>query len=103
MMFHGKRNTRSTGKVRMHHLTSPVRRALLGAVVATLAIVPASALAGQPTQFHEHFTDNGSDEICGIAVDYKVVGSDNFFLLSNGGFRDTGSMRVTVTNPGLRG
>jgi len=83
----------------MHHLTRPIRRALLGAVVAALAIVPASALAAQPTKFHDNFTDSFSGELCGIAVDFKVVGTDNFFLLANGTFKSTSSVRVTVTNP----
>ena len=75
-------------------------RALLVAVVTALVVFPAPALAAQPiAQFHDHFTDSFSDEICGIAVDVDVVVTDNFFLYADDSFKDTASVRATVTNP----
>jgi hypothetical protein len=75
-------------------------RALLVAVVTALVVFPAPALAAQPiAQFHDHFTDSFSDEICGIAVDVDLVVTDNFFLYADGTFKDTSSFRATFTNP----
>ena len=62
--------------------------------------LPRSALAAQPIeQFHDHFTDSFSAEICGIAVDVDVVVTDNFFLYADGTFKDTSSFKQTFTNP----
>jgi hypothetical protein len=75
-------------------------RALLVALVAALAVVPGTALGAQPTaQFHDHFTDSFSDEICGIPVDIDLVVTDNFFLYANEDFKDTSSVMATFTNP----
>lgn len=74
--------------------------ALLVASVTALALLPGTALAAKPiVQFHDHFTDSFSDEICGIAVDVEVVGTDNFFLYADDTFRDTSSFQATFTNP----
>jgi hypothetical protein len=75
-------------------------RALLVALVTALVVFPAPALAAQPIeQFHDHFTDSFSDEICGIAVEVDLVVTDNFFLYADGSFKDTGSFQATFTNP----
>jgi hypothetical protein len=75
-------------------------RALLVTLVTALAIVPGTALGAKPIeQFHDHFTDSFSDEICGIAVDVEVVVTDNFFVFPDEAFRDTASVRATFTNP----
>jgi hypothetical protein len=75
-------------------------RALLVALVTALVVFPAPALAAQPVeQFHDHFTDSFSDEICGIPVDVDVVVTDNFFVYADGTFKDTSSVRATFTNP----
>ena len=77
-----------------------MRRALLIASIAALAVVPGTALGAQPVaQFHDHFTDSFSSEICGIPVDVDVVGTDNFFLYADGSAKDTNSVRQTFTNP----
>jgi hypothetical protein len=74
-------------------------RAVLVASVAALAFVPATALGAKPIQqFHDHFTDSFSGEICGIPVDIDVVVTDNFFVFADS-FRDTSSVRATFTNP----
>jgi hypothetical protein len=75
-------------------------RVLLVAVVTALVVFPTTALAAPPiAQFHDHFTDSFSDEICGIAVDVEIVVTDNFFLYADGTFKDTSSFKATVTNP----
>jgi hypothetical protein len=75
-------------------------RALLVALVTALVVLPAPALAAKPiAQFHDHFTDSFSDEICGIAVDVDLVVTDNFFLYADGTFKDTSSFQATFTNP----
>jgi hypothetical protein len=75
------------------------RQALVAAVVA-FVLVPASALAAKPVeQFHDHFTDTFSDEICGIPVDASIVVTDNFFLYGDGSSKDTSSVMATFTNP----
>jgi hypothetical protein len=82
----------------MGRLTLP--RALLVALITALAVLPASALGAKPIeQFHDHFTESFSDEICGIPVDGKVVATDNFFLYADESFKDTSSFRSTLTNP----
>jgi hypothetical protein len=75
-------------------------RVLLAALVAALAVLPASALGAKPiAQFHDHFTDTFSDVVCGIPVDGTAVGTDNFFLYADDSFKDTSSVRVMLTNP----
>jgi hypothetical protein len=77
-----------------------LRRALLLASIVALAVVPGTALGAKPiAQFHDHFTDSFSDEICGIPVDVEVVVTDNFFLYGDDSFKDTSSVRATFTNP----
>jgi hypothetical protein len=75
-------------------------RALLVALVTALVVFPAPALAAQPIeQFHEHFTESFSDEVCGIAVDVEIVVTDNFILFADETFKATGSFQATFTNP----
>jgi hypothetical protein len=77
-----------------------VRHALATAFVAAFVLLPAGALAARPVeQFHDHFTDTFSDEVCGIPVDAVVVVSDNFFVYADDSFKDTSSVMVTFTNP----
>jgi hypothetical protein len=65
-----------------------------------LVVLPASALGAKPVeQFHDHFTDSFSDEICGIPVDVNLVVTDNFFLYADDSFKDTSSFMATFTNP----
>jgi len=79
---------------------SALVRTLLVALVTALVVFPAPALAAQPIeQFHDHFTDSFSDEICGIAVDVDLVVTDNFFLYADGTFKETSSVQQTFTNP----
>jgi hypothetical protein len=74
-------------------------RALLVAVTA-LAVLAGPALAARPiAQFHDHFTDSFSGEICGIAVDIDIVVTDNFLLYADESFKDTSSVMQTFTNP----
>jgi hypothetical protein len=83
------------------HMSRPTLvRALLVALVTALVVFPAPALAAQPIeQFHEHFTDSFSDEVCGIAVDVDLVVTNNVFLYADGTFKATGSFQATFTNP----
>jgi hypothetical protein len=75
-------------------------RPLLVALITALAVVPATALGAKPVeQFHDHFTDSFSTDLCGIAVDAEIVVTDNFFLYADGSFKDTASFRGTFTNP----
>jgi hypothetical protein len=75
-------------------------RALVAALITLVAVLPGTASAAKPIeQFHDHFTDSFSDEICGIAVDVDLVVTDNFFLYADGTSKDTSSVRVTFTNP----
>jgi hypothetical protein len=77
-----------------------LRRALLLASVAALAVVPGTALGAKPVaQFHDHFTDSFSSEICGIPVDVDLVVTDNFFIYADGSAKDTSSVQQTFTNP----
>jgi len=77
-----------------------VRGTLLAAVIVALVFLPAGALAAKPiAQFHDHFTDSFSTDICGISVDATVVVTDNFFLYADGSAKDTSSVRATFTNP----
>jgi hypothetical protein len=75
-------------------------RALLMALVTALAVIPGTASGAKPLeQFHDHFTDSFSDEICGISVDVDLTVTDNFFLYANDSFKDTSSVQITFTNP----
>jgi hypothetical protein len=75
-------------------------RALLVALITALAVLPGTALAGKTSaQFHDHFSESFSDEVCGIAVDVDLVVTDNFFLYADGTFKDTSSVQATWTNP----
>jgi hypothetical protein len=81
-----------------------MRRLLLvfAAVFATaaLAVAPGTALGAEPiAQFHDHFTESFSGEICGIPVDIDLVVTDNFFLYEDFSFKDTSSVMATFTNP----
>jgi hypothetical protein len=72
----------------------------LAALITVFAVLPGTASAAKPiAQFHDHFTDSFSDEICGIAVDVEVVVTDNFFLYADETFKDTSSVQATFTNP----
>ena len=77
-------------------------RALLVALIAacTLAVVPGTALGAKPIeQFHDHFTESFSEEICGISVDVEIVVTNNFFVYEDDSFKDISSFRGTYTNP----
>jgi len=89
----------SEGKeARMSRVT--LLRTLLVAFITALAVLPGSALGGKPVeQFHDHFTESFSDEICGIPVDVDLVVTDNFFLYADDSFKDTSSFSSRVTNP----
>jgi hypothetical protein len=89
----------SEGKeARMGRLT--LLRTLLVALITALAVLPGSALGAKPVeQFHDHFTESFSDEICGIPVDVDLVVTDNFFLYADDSFKDTSSFMATFTNP----
>ena len=77
-----------------------LRRALATAIVAVFAIAPTSALAAQPIErFHDHVSESFSDEICGIAVDVNLTATHNFALFADWSFKDTTSVRATITNP----
>jgi hypothetical protein len=72
---------------------------LLVALVTALVVFPTPALAAKPiAQFHDHFTDSFSDEICGIPVDVDLVVTDNFFLYADDTSKDTNSVKATFTN-----
>ena len=74
-------------------------RALLVALTM-LVVLPASAVGAKPVaQFHDHFTESFSDEICGIPVDVDLMVTDNFFLYADGSTKDTSSFMGTFTNP----
>lgn len=74
-------------------------RALLVALTM-LVVLPASALGAKPVaQFHDHFTESFSDELCGIPVDVDLMVTDNFFLYADGSTKDTSSFMGTFTNP----
>jgi hypothetical protein len=70
------------------------------ALITALTVLPAGALAAKPiAQFHDHFTESFSDELCGIPVDVDIVVTDNFFLYADESFKDTSSVQATFTNP----
>lgn len=66
-----------------------LRRALLLALVAAVAVLPARALAGPPQIFHDRFSDTFEDvDVCGITVDIVSEGvfTDKLFFDSSGNF-----------------
>src|SRR4051812_20674863 len=79
------------------------RNSLVRAVLAALllaAVAPAVALSAGPVeQFHDHFTDSFSTDICGISVDAQFTVTDNSFAYADGSFKDLSSFRETFTNP----
>ena len=84
----------------MHRLS--LRRATL-AVLATAATAAAffagTAAAGIPLeQFHDHFTDSFSTDLCGIPVNAQIRVTDNFFVFADS-FKDINTFRGTFTNP----
>lgn len=83
----------------MYRLTT--KRALITvALIAGVAILPATAFAGKPVErFHDRITDSFSDVLCGVPVDVELAGTNNFFLLAGGAFKATGSFHTTATNP----
>lgn len=83
----------------MHWLTS--KRALVtAAMIAGVALLPATAFAGKPVErFHDRITDGFSDVLCGVPVDVELAATSNFFVLAGGAFKATGSFHTTVTNP----
>ena len=77
------------------------RAALVALMTATtaLALFVGSATAAKPIeQFHDHFTDSFSTDICGIPVDAQIRVTDNFFVYGDS-FKDTSSVSATFTNP----
>ena len=75
------------------------RQAVVAAVVACV-LLPAGALAAKPVeQFHDHFTDSFTEDICGIQVNTELIVTDNFFLYADDSFKDTSSVMATFTNP----
>jgi hypothetical protein len=77
-----------------------LRHALAAALFVAFVLLPAGALAAQPVaQFHDHFTETFSDEVCGIPVNGEAVVTDNFFVYADDSFKDTSSVIVTFTNP----
>jgi hypothetical protein len=58
-----------------------------------------SVEAGPIQQFHDHFTDGYSAEICGILTNVQVVETQNIFLFADNSFRVTISAKTTFTNP----
>ncbi len=75
------------------------RQAVVAAVVACV-LLPAGALAAKPVeQFHDHFTDSFTEDICGIQVNTELVVTDNFFVYADDSFKDTSSVMATFTNP----
>jgi hypothetical protein len=78
---------------------SITQRALWMALFTALAVLPGTALGAQPiAQFHDHFTDSFSAEVCGIAVDVAVVVTDNFFIYPDESVKDTSSVHQLFTN-----
>lgn len=83
-----------------HLSRGAVVRAFSLALIAALLVLPGTVLGAKPiAQFHDHFTDSFSDEVCGIPVDIDIVVTDNFFLYADESFKDTSSVMVTFTNP----
>jgi hypothetical protein len=75
-------------------------RQALAAAFAVAVVLPAAALAAKPVErFHDNFRETFSDEICGIPVNGVVAGVDNFFVYADDSFKDTSSVKTTLTNP----
>src|SRR3954465_4802947 len=82
----------------MSRPTSP--RAAIPPVGVVLGGFPATASGAQPIeQFHDHFTDSYSTDLCGIAVDVRAVVTSNFTLYAADTFKNTSSIQNTSTNP----
>ena len=80
-----------------------LRGALLGALIAALAILPAGALGARPDVFHSNFLDTQNDvDVCGVNVDVIAEGvfTDKAFFDKEGNFvrfMSTASTKVTFT------
>ena len=80
-----------------------LRRALLIALVAGAAVLPARALAAAPEIFHGSFSDAFDDvDVCGLTVDVRSEGvfTDKVFLDKSGNvvrFMSTVSGKTTYT------
>ena len=64
-------------------------RALVVALIAAFAILPAGALGAKPEIFHTHFLDTEEDvDVCGITVDIVSEGvfTDKAFFDKEGNF-----------------
>ena len=78
-------------------------RAVVVALIAAFAILPAGALGAKPEIFHSNFLDRDEDvDVCGIIVDVvaKGVFTDKVFLDKEGNFvrfLSTASVKVTLT------
>lgn len=78
-------------------------RALLVALVAALAVLPAGALGAKPEIFHTNFLDTEEDvDVCGVIVDIVAEGvfTDMAFFDQEGNFvrfMSTASVKVTFT------
>jgi hypothetical protein len=86
------------------HMGRPtLLRALVVALVAAFAILPAGALGAKPEIFHTHFLDTEEDvDVCGITVDIVAEGvfTDKAFFDKEGNFvrfMSTASAMVTFT------
>jgi hypothetical protein len=87
-----------------NHMGRPtLPRALLVALIAALAILPAGALGAKPEIFHAHFLDTEEDvDVCGVIVDVVAEGvfTDKAFFDQEGNFvrfMSTVSVKVTFT------
>src|SRR3954453_11995746 len=75
-------------------------RALVATLIATFAVLVGTASAAKSIeQFHDRFTDRYSTELCGIAVDVVAVVTSNYTLYTDESFKNTFSIRNTITNP----
>jgi hypothetical protein len=78
-------------------------RALVVALVAAFAILPAGALGAKPEIFHTHFLDTEEDvDVCGVIVDIVSEGvfTDKVFFDKEGNFvrfMSTASAMTTLT------
>ena len=66
-----------------------LRRALLLALVAAVAVMPARALAGPPQIFHDRFSDTFEDvDVCGLTLDVQSQGvfTDRVYFDQDGNF-----------------
>jgi hypothetical protein len=78
-------------------------RALVVALIATFALLPAGALGARPEIFHANFLDVEEDaDVCGITVDIVAEGvfTDKVFFDKEGNlvrFQATSSVNITFT------